>query len=208
VRQESAADIDQLSGEIAGGSSAKRSAVSGVLIGGPLPADNAVALAMHGSTTRACAMSLSPVRPRLALYSMAAWRPLSRRCLRIFAVTPRSSPSVMLTLTARSPRCSRASTAMATRAAFRRTASTSSAAPKGTCRTAADRMVVGDALEGTTDIGPLVDCVGLASVKEHVAHAVAKGARIDPSRWSLANGGTINVRRCVPSRQERRGGKE
>jgi len=39
-------------------------------------------------------------------------------------------------------------------------------------------LVVGDPLEETTDIGPLVDAAGLDKVARHVEDAVAKGARV------------------------------
>ncbi len=39
-------------------------------------------------------------------------------------------------------------------------------------------LVVGDPLDETTDIGPLVDGAGLDKVREHVEDAVAKGARV------------------------------
>ena len=43
---------------------------------------------------------------------------------------------------------------------------------------AAAGLVVGDPLEESTDIGPLVDAAGLAKVEAHVADAVEKGARV------------------------------
>jgi succinate-semialdehyde dehydrogenase/glutarate-semialdehyde dehydrogenase len=43
---------------------------------------------------------------------------------------------------------------------------------------AASALKVGDPLDETTQLGPLVDANGLAKVQQHVADAVAKGARI------------------------------
>lgn len=43
---------------------------------------------------------------------------------------------------------------------------------------AVGRLKLGDPMDETTDIGPLVDAQGLAKVNEHVRDAVAKGAKI------------------------------
>src|ERR1700734_299763 len=43
---------------------------------------------------------------------------------------------------------------------------------------AVGKLRVGDGLQGATDQGPLIDSKAVAKVEEHVADAVAKGARI------------------------------
>ena len=50
---------------------------------------------------------------------------------------------------------------------------------------------VGDGLQGATDQGPLIDAKALAKVEEHVADAVAKGARIAAGGKRHALGGTF-----------------
>ncbi|MEO8459350.1 MAG: NAD-dependent succinate-semialdehyde dehydrogenase [Dokdonella sp.] len=44
--------------------------------------------------------------------------------------------------------------------------------------TAVSKLRIGDGLKGVTDQGPLIDDKALAKVEEHVADAVAKGARV------------------------------
>ena len=50
---------------------------------------------------------------------------------------------------------------------------------------------VGDGLAGVTDQGPLIDANALAKVEEHVADAVAKGARVLSGGQRHALGGTF-----------------
>jgi succinate-semialdehyde dehydrogenase/glutarate-semialdehyde dehydrogenase len=53
------------------------------------------------------------------------------------------------------------------------------------------QLQVGDGLEGPTDQGPLIDDKALAKVEQHVADAVAKGARIACGGKRHALGGTF-----------------
>ncbi len=41
-----------------------------------------------------------------------------------------------------------------------------------------DRMSVGPGLQGPTDQGPLIDCAAVAKIEEHIADALAKGAKL------------------------------
>jgi len=50
---------------------------------------------------------------------------------------------------------------------------------------------VGDGLLGATDQGPLIDVKALAKVEEHVADALAKGARLAIGGKTHARGGTF-----------------
>jgi succinate-semialdehyde dehydrogenase/glutarate-semialdehyde dehydrogenase len=50
---------------------------------------------------------------------------------------------------------------------------------------------VGDGLKGATDQGPLIDSKALAKVEEHVADALAKGARVAIGGKRHALGGTF-----------------
>jgi len=52
------------------------------------------------------------------------------------------------------------------------------------------RLRVGDGSKGATDQGPLIDAKALAKVEEHVADAVAKGARVAAGGKRHALGGT------------------
>jgi succinate-semialdehyde dehydrogenase/glutarate-semialdehyde dehydrogenase len=56
---------------------------------------------------------------------------------------------------------------------------------------AVGQLRVGDGLEGPTDQGPLIDGNALAKVEQHVADAVAKGARIACGGKRHALGGTF-----------------
>jgi len=56
---------------------------------------------------------------------------------------------------------------------------------------AVSQLRVGDGLKGVTDQGPLIDTKALAKVEEHVADAVAKGARIAYGGKRHALGGTF-----------------
>jgi succinate-semialdehyde dehydrogenase/glutarate-semialdehyde dehydrogenase len=53
------------------------------------------------------------------------------------------------------------------------------------------RLRVGDGLKGATDQGPLIDAKGVAKVEEHIADAVAKGARIALGGKRHALGGSF-----------------
>jgi succinate-semialdehyde dehydrogenase/glutarate-semialdehyde dehydrogenase len=53
------------------------------------------------------------------------------------------------------------------------------------------KLAVGDGLKGATDQGPLIDESALAKVEEHVADAVAKGAKIALGGKRHALGGTF-----------------
>jgi succinate-semialdehyde dehydrogenase / glutarate-semialdehyde dehydrogenase len=53
------------------------------------------------------------------------------------------------------------------------------------------QLRVGDGLEGPTDQGPLIDTRALAKVEEHVADAVARGARIEQGGRRHSLGGTF-----------------
>ncbi len=57
--------------------------------------------------------------------------------------------------------------------------------------TAVEKLRVGDGLRGPTDQGPLIDAKALAKVEEHVADAVAKGAKIALGGRRHALGGTF-----------------
>jgi succinate-semialdehyde dehydrogenase/glutarate-semialdehyde dehydrogenase len=56
---------------------------------------------------------------------------------------------------------------------------------------AVGRLRVGDGLKGATDQGPLIDANAVAKVEEHVADAVAKGAKILAGGKRHALGGTF-----------------
>ena len=56
---------------------------------------------------------------------------------------------------------------------------------------AVSRLRVGDGLSGPTDQGPLIDAAALAKVEEHIADAVAHGARIACGGTRHALGGTF-----------------
>jgi succinate-semialdehyde dehydrogenase/glutarate-semialdehyde dehydrogenase len=56
---------------------------------------------------------------------------------------------------------------------------------------AVSALKVGDGLKGPTDIGPLIDAAALAKVKEHVADATSKGARVILGGKAHALGGTF-----------------
>jgi succinate-semialdehyde dehydrogenase / glutarate-semialdehyde dehydrogenase len=56
---------------------------------------------------------------------------------------------------------------------------------------AVGKLRVGDGLRGATDQGPLIDAKALAKVEEHIADAVAKGARIAVGGKRHALGGTF-----------------
>ena len=56
---------------------------------------------------------------------------------------------------------------------------------------AVGRLRVGDGLEGATDQGPLIDEKAVAKVEEHVADALAKGARVAFGGRRHALGGTF-----------------
>jgi succinate-semialdehyde dehydrogenase / glutarate-semialdehyde dehydrogenase len=53
------------------------------------------------------------------------------------------------------------------------------------------RLRVGDGLQGATDQGPLIDAKAVAKVEEHIADAVAKGARIALGGKRHALGGSF-----------------
>jgi len=53
------------------------------------------------------------------------------------------------------------------------------------------QLRVGDGLKGPTDQGPLIDAKALAKVEEHIADAVAKGARVAAGGKRHALGGTF-----------------
>jgi len=53
------------------------------------------------------------------------------------------------------------------------------------------QLRVGDGLKGPTDQGPLIDAGALAKVEQHIADAVAKGARIALGGKRHALGGTF-----------------
>jgi succinate-semialdehyde dehydrogenase/glutarate-semialdehyde dehydrogenase len=53
------------------------------------------------------------------------------------------------------------------------------------------KLAVGDGLKGATDQGPLIDEAALAKVEEHVADAVAKGAKVVLGGGRHALGGTF-----------------
>src|ERR1039457_5897738 len=53
------------------------------------------------------------------------------------------------------------------------------------------KLTVGDGLAGRTDQGPLIDAKALAKVEEHIADALAKGARIALGGARHALGGTF-----------------
>jgi len=57
--------------------------------------------------------------------------------------------------------------------------------------TAVGKLAVGDGLAGRTDQGPLIDSNALAKVEEHIADALAKGARIACGGARHALGGTF-----------------
>ncbi|MEZ5562711.1 MAG: NAD-dependent succinate-semialdehyde dehydrogenase [Gammaproteobacteria bacterium] len=57
--------------------------------------------------------------------------------------------------------------------------------------TAVGKLRVGDGLAGDTDQGPLIDADAVRKVKEHIADAVAKGARILTGGKGHALGGTF-----------------
>jgi len=56
---------------------------------------------------------------------------------------------------------------------------------------AVGKLAVGDGLKGATDQGPLIDEAALAKVEEHVADAVAKGAKVAMGGKRHALGGTF-----------------
>ena len=56
---------------------------------------------------------------------------------------------------------------------------------------AVSQLRVGDGLKGPTDQGPLIDAKALAKVEEHVADALAKGARVIQGGKRHALGGTF-----------------
>jgi succinate-semialdehyde dehydrogenase/glutarate-semialdehyde dehydrogenase len=56
---------------------------------------------------------------------------------------------------------------------------------------AVGRLRVGDGLKGVTDQGPLIDAKAVAKVEEHVADALAKGARVAAGGKRHALGGTF-----------------
>jgi succinate-semialdehyde dehydrogenase/glutarate-semialdehyde dehydrogenase len=56
---------------------------------------------------------------------------------------------------------------------------------------AVSQLRVGDGLQGPTDQGPLIDAKALAKVEEHVADAVAKGARVAYGGKPHTLGGTF-----------------
>jgi succinate-semialdehyde dehydrogenase/glutarate-semialdehyde dehydrogenase len=61
----------------------------------------------------------------------------------------------------------------------------------GKLATAVGKLAVGDGLAGRTDQGPLIDTHALAKVEEHIADALAKGARIACGGARHALGGTF-----------------
>ena len=56
---------------------------------------------------------------------------------------------------------------------------------------AVKKLAVGDGLKGATDQGPLIDESALAKVEEHVADAIAKGAKVAMGGKRHALGGTF-----------------
>jgi succinate-semialdehyde dehydrogenase/glutarate-semialdehyde dehydrogenase len=56
---------------------------------------------------------------------------------------------------------------------------------------AVKKLAVGDGLKGATDQGPLIDEAALAKVEEHVADALAKGAKLATGGRRHALGGTF-----------------
>jgi succinate-semialdehyde dehydrogenase / glutarate-semialdehyde dehydrogenase len=56
---------------------------------------------------------------------------------------------------------------------------------------AVGKLRVGDGLKGVTDQGPLIDAKAIAKIEEHVADAVAKGARVALGGKRHALGGTF-----------------
>jgi succinate-semialdehyde dehydrogenase/glutarate-semialdehyde dehydrogenase len=58
-------------------------------------------------------------------------------------------------------------------------------------REAVARLRVGDGLAGATDQGPLIDAKAVAKVEEHIADAVAKGAKVAAGGKRHALGGTF-----------------
>src|SRR5580692_3859271 len=58
-------------------------------------------------------------------------------------------------------------------------------------QSAAAQLRVGDGLKGVTDQGPLIDAKALAKVEEHIADAVAKGAKLTLGGKRHALGGTF-----------------
>ena len=56
---------------------------------------------------------------------------------------------------------------------------------------AVSALRVGDGLKGPTDLGPLIDAAALAKVEEHLADAVAKGAKVILGGRRHALGGTF-----------------
>jgi len=56
---------------------------------------------------------------------------------------------------------------------------------------AVSRLRVGDGLKGATDQGPLIDSKAVAKVEEHIADAVAKGARVVQGGKRHVLGGTF-----------------
>jgi succinate-semialdehyde dehydrogenase/glutarate-semialdehyde dehydrogenase len=61
----------------------------------------------------------------------------------------------------------------------------------GKLSAAVSKLSVGDGLAGRTDQGPLIDAKALAKVEEHIADALAKGARIACGGARHALGGTF-----------------
>ena len=61
----------------------------------------------------------------------------------------------------------------------------------GKLSAAVGRLNVGDGLAGRTDQGPLIDANALAKVEEHIADALAKGARVACGGARHALGGTF-----------------
>ncbi len=58
-------------------------------------------------------------------------------------------------------------------------------------RKAVSALVVGDGLQGPTDLGPLIDAAALAKVQEHIADARAQGGKITLGGKPHALGGTF-----------------
>jgi succinate-semialdehyde dehydrogenase/glutarate-semialdehyde dehydrogenase len=61
----------------------------------------------------------------------------------------------------------------------------------GKLNAAVAKLMVGDGLAGHTDQGPLIDAKALAKVEEHIADALAKGARLACGGARHALGGTF-----------------
>ena len=61
----------------------------------------------------------------------------------------------------------------------------------GKLSAAVGKLTVGDGLAGRTDQGPLIDAKALAKVEEHIADALAKGARVAAGGARHALGGTF-----------------